>query len=48
MRAVRRTLLALVTHHEIRVDGRVLKYTATVGRLPIKDAEGRIKATTKR
>ena len=34
----------VVTHHEIRVDGKVLKYTATVGRLPIKDAEGKIEA----
>ena len=34
----------VVTHHEIRLDGKVLKYTATVGRLPIKDAEGKIEA----
>ena len=34
----------VVTHHQISVDGRVLKYTATVGRLPIKDAEGKIEA----
>ena len=32
------------THHSIRVDGRQLNYTATAGRLPIKDAEGRIEA----
>jgi len=27
-----------VTHHEVRVDGKALRYTATAGRLPIKDA----------
>ncbi|MBV8207307.1 MAG: peptidase S10 [Acidobacteria bacterium] len=32
------------THHSIRVGGRELNYTATAGRLPIKDAEGRIEA----
>ncbi|MGC9997429.1 MAG: peptidase S10 [Terriglobia bacterium] len=34
----------VVTHHEIRVEGKALKYTATVGRLPIKDAEDKIEA----
>jgi carboxypeptidase C (cathepsin A) len=34
----------VVTHHEISVGGKVLKYTATVGRLPIKDAEDKIEA----
>ena len=34
----------LVTHHEVRVDGKVLRYTATAGRLPIKDAEGKTEA----
>ena len=34
----------VVTHHQISVEGKVLKYTATVGRLPIKDAEGKIEA----
>ena len=35
----------VVTHHEIRVEGRPVKYTATVGRLPIKDAaEDKIEA----
>ena len=29
----------VVTHHEVRVDGRLMRYTATAGRLPIKDAE---------
>src|SRR5215469_5005038 len=32
------------THHSIRVGGRELRYTATAGRLPIKDAEGKIEA----
>jgi len=32
------------THHEIRINGKPLRYTATVGRLPIKDAEGKIEA----
>lgn len=34
----------VVTHHDIRVQGRALRYTATAGRLPIKDAEGKIEA----
>jgi carboxypeptidase C (cathepsin A) len=33
-----------ITHHEIRVNGRVLHYTATAGRLPIKEASGKIDA----
>ena len=32
------------THHSIRVGGRELRYTATAGRMPIKDAEGKIDA----
>src|SRR5207302_10757494 len=32
------------THHSIRLAGRELRYTATAGRLPIKDAEGKIEA----
>jgi carboxypeptidase C (cathepsin A) len=32
------------TRHSMRVDGKQLNYTATAGRLPIKDAEGRIEA----
>jgi len=32
------------THHEIHLNGKVLHYTATAGRLPIKDAEGKIDA----
>ena len=35
---------AVVTRHQISIDGRVLKYTATAGRLPIKDAEDKIEA----
>jgi len=30
----------VVTHHEIRVNGRPLKYTATTGMMPIRDAKG--------
>ena len=32
------------THHEISIGGKVLRYTATAGRLPIKDAEDKIEA----
>jgi carboxypeptidase C (cathepsin A) len=32
------------THHQITVDGKLLKYTATAGRLPIKRGDGRIEA----
>jgi carboxypeptidase C (cathepsin A) len=35
---------AVATHHQITVDGKVLKYTATAGRLPIKRGDGRIEA----
>ena len=34
----------VVTHHQITVDGKVLKYTATAGRLPIKRGDGRVEA----
>src|SRR5215469_7052151 len=34
----------VVTHHQISVDGKALKYTATAGRLPIKRADGKIEA----
>ncbi len=34
----------VVTHHQITVDGKVVKYTATAGRLPIKRGDGRIEA----
>lgn len=33
-----------VTHHQITVDGKALKYTATAGRLPIKRGDGKIEA----
>jgi carboxypeptidase C (cathepsin A) len=33
-----------VTHHQITVDGKPLKYTATAGRLPIKRGDGKIEA----
>jgi carboxypeptidase C (cathepsin A) len=34
----------VVTHHQITVGGKVLKYTATAGRLPIKRGDGKIEA----
>ncbi len=34
----------IVTHHQITLDGRTLKYTATAGRLPIKRDDGKIEA----
>jgi carboxypeptidase C (cathepsin A) len=34
----------ITTHHQITVDGKLLKYTATAGRLPIKRGDGRIEA----
>ena len=34
----------VVTHHQITVDGKVLRYTATAGRLPIRDLSGKIDA----
>jgi carboxypeptidase C (cathepsin A) len=47
LRALRwdmREIPPVVTHHEIRLDGRALRYTATAGRLPIKDPAGTIEA----
>jgi carboxypeptidase C (cathepsin A) len=32
------------THHQITVDGKALRYTATTGRMPIKRGDGRIDA----
>ena len=32
----------VVTHHQITLDGKVLKYTATTGRLPLKRGDGKI------
>ncbi len=34
----------VVTHHQITVDGKLLHYTATTGRLPIKRGDGKIEA----
>jgi carboxypeptidase C (cathepsin A) len=34
----------VVTHHQITMNGKPLKYTATAGRLPIKRADGKIEA----
>jgi carboxypeptidase C (cathepsin A) len=34
----------IVTHHQITVDGKLLKYSATTGRLPIKRGDGKIEA----
>jgi carboxypeptidase C (cathepsin A) len=34
----------IVTHHQITIDGKSLKYTATTGRLPIKRGDGKIEA----
>jgi len=34
----------VVTHHQITLDGKLLKYTATAGRLPIKRGDGKIEA----
>ena len=34
----------VVTHHQITVDGKLLKYTATAGRLPIKREDGKTEA----
>jgi len=34
----------VVTHHQVTVGGKLLRYTATAGRLPIKRGDGRIEA----
>ena len=34
----------IVTHHQITVNGKLLHYTATAGRLPIKSDDGKIEA----
>lgn len=34
----------VITHHQITVDGKTIKYTATTGRLPIKRPDGKIEA----
>jgi carboxypeptidase C (cathepsin A) len=33
-----------VTHHEMRLDGKPLRYTATAGYMPMKDETGKLKA----
>jgi carboxypeptidase C (cathepsin A) len=34
----------VMSHHQITVDGKMLKYTAAAGRLPIKRGDGRVEA----
>ncbi|HZQ67864.1 MAG TPA: peptidase S10 [Terriglobales bacterium] len=34
----------VVTHHQVTVEGKLLRYTATAGRLPIKRGDGKIDA----
>ncbi len=34
----------ILTHHQVTVDGKLLRYTATTGRLPIKRGDGKIEA----
>src|SRR5207302_10061502 len=34
----------VVTHHQVTVEGKLLKYMATAGRLPIKRPDGKIEA----
>lgn len=34
----------VVTHHQITLNGKTLKYTATTGRLPIKRGDGKVEA----
>src|SRR5437764_14382765 len=34
----------IVTHHELRVGGKSMRYTATAGRMPIKDEAGKVNA----
>src|SRR5713101_7002737 len=34
----------VITHHEMRVGGRTLRYTATVGMMPIKNRDGETEA----
>jgi len=33
-----------ITHHEIRIDGKPFRYTATAGYMPMKDENGKLKA----
>ena len=34
----------VITHHEIKVGGKTLRYTATVGMMPIKNRDGETEA----
>ncbi len=34
----------VVTHHQMQINGRMLHYTATAGRLPVKNATGKVEA----
>lgn len=34
----------MITHHQITLNGKTLKYTATTGRLPIKRGDGKVEA----
>ena len=34
----------VVTHHEIKIDGKPFRYTATTGYMPMKDESGKLKA----
>lgn len=36
---------AAVTHHEIQIDGRTIHYRATAANMPMKDENGKLKAT---
>src|SRR5712692_1886702 len=36
--------IPVITHHEITVGGKTLKYTATVGMMPIKNRDGETEA----
>src|SRR6266853_62275 len=34
----------IITHHEMRAGGKTLRYTATTGLMPIRDAAGKLEA----
>src|SRR2546430_1044445 len=36
--------VAVITHHEIRAGGKILRYTATTGMMPIKNRDGETEA----
>ena len=35
---------AVITHHQIHIDGKELAYTATTGLMPLKDTKGEVEA----